>query len=138
MNHVDHAIEIALVAHEGQCDKTGRSYFEHCRRVADAVQGDDAKVVAYLHDVVEKGRGWTFDRLREEGFSPEIVRAVDAMTRRDKEEWAHFVRRAGANGLARPVKRADLEDNLAQMQSLGEDGEKYIEGLALLGVHQQL
>lgn len=132
MNHVDHAIEIALVAHEGQTDKTGRSYFEHCRRVADAVQGDETKVVAYLHDVVEKGRGWTLDRLREEGFSPQITAAVDALTRRDEEGWEDFVRRAGANALARPVKQADLEDNLAQVRTLGEDGAKYAEGLVLL------
>ncbi|AOF93267.1 HD domain protein (plasmid) [Sinorhizobium sp. RAC02] len=70
MNHVNHAIEIALVAHEGQMDKTGHPYFEHCRRVAEAVQGNETKVVAYLHDVVEKGREWTLDRLREEGFPP--------------------------------------------------------------------
>jgi (p)ppGpp synthase/HD superfamily hydrolase len=132
MNHLDHAIEIALAAHEGQTDKTGRSYFEHCRRVADAVQADDTKIVAYLHDVAEKGRGWTLDRLREEGFSPEIVAAVDALTRRDQEEWDDFVHRAGANSLARPVKQADLEDNLAQVQTLGEDGTKYVEGLVLL------
>ena len=132
MNHADHAIEVALVAHEGQMDKTGLSYFEHCRRVADAVQGDKAKVVAYLHDIVEKGKGWTLDRLREEGFPREIIAAVDALTRRDNEAWEDFVRRAGANALARPVKQADLEDNLAQVQTLGEDGAKYLEGLALL------
>ena len=132
MNHVDHAIEVALVAHEGQTDKTGRSYFEHCRRVAEAVQGNEAKVVAYLHDVVEKGRGWTLDRLRKEGFSPEIIAAVDAMSRRDEEAWEDFVRRAAANTLAWPVKQADLEDNLAQVQMLGEDGAKYAEGLVLL------
>jgi (p)ppGpp synthase/HD superfamily hydrolase len=132
MNHIGHAIEVALAAHEGQTDKTGRSYFEHCRRVADAVQADDAKIVAYLHDVAEKGRGWTLDRLREEGFSPEIVTAVDALTRRDQEAWNDFVHRAGANSLARLVKQADLEDNLAQVQTLGEDGTKYVEGLVLL------
>lgn len=132
MKHIDHAINVALVAHEGQTDKTGRSFFEHCRRVADGVPGEDAKVVAYLHDVVEKGRGWTLDRLREEGFSPEVLGAVDAMTRGEGEAWVDFVQRARANTLARPVKQADLEDNLAQLQTLGEDGKKYQDGLALL------
>ena len=36
------------------------------------------------------------------------------------------------NPLARSVKQADLEDNLAQRQTFGEDGTKYQEGLALL------
>ena len=51
---------------------------------------------------------------------------------RGGEEWADFVQRAGANPLARSVKQADLEDNLAQRQTFGEDGTKYQEGLALL------
>ena len=69
MNHLDHAMLVAQSAHEGQSDKSGQSYFEHCRRVASSVTDDTEKVVAYLHDVVEKGNGWTLDRLREEGFS---------------------------------------------------------------------
>lgn len=133
-DHVDHATGIALVAHEGQVDKIGHPYFELCRRVAEAVQGNEAKVVAYLHDVVEKGRGWTIDRLKEEGFPPEIIVAVDTMTHRDGEAWEDFVRRAGTNSLARPVKQADLEDNLAQVQTLGEDGTKYADGLVLLNM----
>ncbi|AOF92816.1 hypothetical protein BSY16_4190 (plasmid) [Sinorhizobium sp. RAC02] len=54
------------------------------------------------------------------------------MTHRDGEAWEDFVRRAGKNSLARPVKQADLEDNLAQVQTLGQDGTKYAEGLVLL------
>ncbi len=132
MNHLDHAIQIAQSAHEGQSDKTGRPYFEHCRRVAATVSGDTGKIVAYLHDVVEKGKGWTLDRLREEGFPSEVVRAVDAMTRRTEEEWEAFVRRAASNPVANPVKRADLEDNLSQVQTIGEDGEKYLRALRMV------
>ncbi|MFB9794979.1 HD domain-containing protein [Shinella granuli] len=132
MNHLDHAILVAQSAHEGQSDKIGRSYFEHCRRVAAAVADETGKVVAYLHDVVEKGKGWTLDRLREEGFPPDIVGAVDAMTRRADEEWETFVRRAASNPVANPVKRADLEDNLSQVQTIGEDGEKYLNALRIV------
>ena len=108
MQHLDHAIQIALEAHEAQADKTGRPYFEHCQRVALLVSGDEARIVAYLHDVVEKGRNWTLDRLREEGFPPAIISAVDAMTRRAGEPDDAFVRRAASNPLALPVKKADL------------------------------
>lgn len=82
MNHLDCAILVAQSTHEGQSDKAGQSYFEHCRRVASSVTNKIEKVVAYLHDVVEKGKGWTLDRLREEGFSPDVVGAVDTMRRR--------------------------------------------------------
>jgi len=54
------------------------------------------------------------------------------MSRRGEEAWEDFVLRAAANTLAQPVKQADLEDNLAQVQMLGEDGAKYAEGLVLL------
>ncbi len=53
---LDHAIEVASKAHAGQTDKLGNPYIQHCRRVAFAVSGQDRKIVAYLHDVVEKAR----------------------------------------------------------------------------------
>ncbi|PDT02862.1 metal-dependent phosphohydrolase [Rhizobium chutanense] len=132
MQHLDHAIQIALEAHEGQADKTGRPFFEHCQRVALLVSGDESRTVAYLHDVVEKGSGWTLDRLREEGFPSAIISAVDALTRRQDESDDDFVRRAASNPLALPVKQADLEDNLRQAEQTGQKTEKYQHGLNLL------
>ncbi|AIC30889.1 metal-dependent phosphohydrolase HD domain-containing protein (plasmid) [Rhizobium etli bv. mimosae str. IE4771] len=132
MQHLDHAMQVAMDAHDGQTDKTGRPFFEHCQRVALLVSGDEARTVAYLHDVAEKGSGWTLDRLREEGFPPAIISAVDALTRRSDEPDEEFVRRAAANPLALPVKRADLEDNLRQAEQTGKDKEKYQRGLDLV------
>ncbi|MDL2406229.1 metal-dependent phosphohydrolase [Rhizobium calliandrae] len=132
MQHLDHAIHVALEAHEGQADKIGRPYFEHCQRVALLVSGEEAQTIAYLHDIVEKGRGWTFDRLKEEGFPSAIISAVDALTRRSDESDAEFIRRAASNALALPVKRADLEDNLWQAEQTGGDAEKYRSGLDIL------
>lgn len=132
MQHLDHAINIALKAHEGQPDKIGRPFFEHCQRVALLVSGDEARTVAYLHDVIEKGRGWTLDRLKEEGFSRKVLSAVDALTRRPDEAYDDFVRRALSNPLSRPVKKADLEDNLWQAEQSGMDAEKYLRGLEIV------
>ncbi|WP_064693122.1 HD domain-containing protein [Rhizobium aegyptiacum] len=132
MQHLDHAMQVAFEAHKGQVDKTGRPFFDHCQRVALLVSGDDARTVAYLHDVAEKGSGWTLDRLQEEGFPPAIISAVDALTRRAEEPDDEFVRRAASNPLALPVKQADLEDNLRQAEQAGKDAEKYQRGLDLL------
>jgi (p)ppGpp synthase/HD superfamily hydrolase len=129
---IDKAIAIATEAHEGQSSKTGGPFIDHVRRVAENVAGEDEKQVAWLHDVVEKGPGWTFERLRAEGFSEAVVDAVDAMSKRDGEEYFAFVRRSIENPLARPVKRADLTDNLAQMRQMGGDGSKFAEGLRIL------
>lgn len=126
------AIQIAAEAHQGQQDKVGNPYFDHCRRVAERVAGDKERIIAFLHDVPEKGSGWTLDRLRQEGFSPSVIAAVDALTRRLGEADDAFVRRAASNPLARPVKQADLEDNFVQAEQAGLDTSKYIDGLALL------
>jgi (p)ppGpp synthase/HD superfamily hydrolase len=99
--------------------------------VAAVVSLVEEKIVAYLHDVVEKG-GWSIERLRSEGFSEPIVSAVDALTKREGENDEVFVRRAASNGLARPVKEADLNDNLKQAEAAGLDAANYIRGLKTL------
>lgn len=130
--HSDHARQIAIEAHEGQLDKVGNPYFAHCERVASLVFGDEERTVAYLHDVVEKGRSWTLDRLKEEGFSTAVVDAVHTLTRQDGEDEDHFLQRCISNHLARPVKRADLEDNLVQAEQAGLDTSKFVCGLKFL------
>lgn len=132
MTNLARALEIANEAHDGQVDKAGEPYIEHLRRVAGAVDALDEKIVAYLHDVVEKGEGWNRDWLECAGFSPQILAAIDALTRHKGEDDAAFVRRAASNALARAVKRADLEDNRRQAVAAGKSTGKYDEGLAIL------
>jgi hypothetical protein len=80
-----------------------------------AVQGDEARMAAVLHDVVEDA-GVTLDELREMGFPEAVVEAVDALTKRDDERgtdgYLDFVSRAGKNDIARAVKLADIADNM--------------------------
>jgi (p)ppGpp synthase/HD superfamily hydrolase len=132
MSILDRAVKIAGEVHALQRDKTGRPYVEHCRRVADAVASKDEKAVAYLHDVIEKGEGWTQARLEDAGFGPDISAAVDAMSRRQGEEYFAFVRRAASDRLALPVKRADLEDNIWQSRQVGASASKYEKAISIL------
>jgi (p)ppGpp synthase/HD superfamily hydrolase len=125
------AVRIATNAHRGQTGKDGRPYIEHCERVAMRVE-PALRPIAYLHDVVEKSDGWSLDRLRLDGFPEAMIKAVDALTRREGEDEDTFISRAAANPLALPVKRADLEDNLQQVLANGGDQERYRHGLALL------
>ena len=126
------AREVAVHAHAGQRDKAGEPYIRHCQRVADAVQGDKAKTVAFLHDVLEKSPGWTAERLLDAGFSPEVVAAVESLTRRPGETKDALTIRAAANPLSLEVKRADLDDNLAQLERQGKNGAEYGRRLHLL------
>lgn len=111
MSTLERAISIAAEAHAGQCDKGGAPYILHVLRVMMRVSGDEARISAVLHDLVED-TPWTLDGLREEGFGEAVVTAVDALTRREGEVYLDFCRRAAENELARQVKLADLDDNL--------------------------
>jgi hypothetical protein len=73
-----------------------------------------AMMVAVLHDVVEDGPGWTFDRLAKEGIPDAVVDAVAYLTKKTEEEndYEAFILRAAKHPVARRVKLADLEDNL--------------------------
>jgi (p)ppGpp synthase/HD superfamily hydrolase len=86
------------------------------------VEGDEARIAAVLHDLVEDTE-WTLEALRAEGFGDAVVDAIDGLTRRDGEVYLDFCRRAGTNEIARVVKLADLEDNLdpARIAALPEE-----------------
>lgn len=118
------AVAVAADAHAGQQDKNGAPYILHPLRVMLRVEGEEARIVAALHDVVEDSAGrWTLDGLRTAGFPQAVVDAVDAITRRPDEEYADFVVRAARNPLAKQVKLADLQDNM-DMTRLAATGDK--------------
>ena len=108
---VEDAIEIAVEAHRGQTDKAGQPYVLHPLRLMAQMRTPVEQIAAVLHDVVEDS-DWTLDRLRERGFSDEVVTAIGCLTRRDGELYEAFIERAAAHPLARRVKLADVEDNL--------------------------
>jgi (p)ppGpp synthase/HD superfamily hydrolase len=66
---LERAIAIAAEAHAGQVDKAGAPYVLHPLRMMLRMSSIDERIVAVLHDVCEDCPGWTFDRLRREGFS---------------------------------------------------------------------
>jgi (p)ppGpp synthase/HD superfamily hydrolase len=139
MSSLERAIAIAAEAHAGQVDKAGAPYVLHPLRMMLAVATPQERIVAVLHDVCEDCPGWSFERLREEGFSPEIVAALDSVTKREGEAYPDFVRRAAANPIGRSVKLADLRDNcdLSRIASPTADDlrriEKYREAIVSLG-----
>jgi (p)ppGpp synthase/HD superfamily hydrolase len=110
MATIEKALQIAAKAHEGQKDKEGLPYILHPVRVMMAVEGEEARIVAVLHDVVED-TSVTIDDLRREGFSDGVLAAVLCVTHTKSEPYADYVIRCKANAVARRVKLADLEDN---------------------------
>jgi guanosine-3',5'-bis(diphosphate) 3'-pyrophosphohydrolase len=111
MSTLERAIAIAAEAHAGQVDKAGAPYILHPLRVMHRVHSAAERIVAVLHDLVED-TPWTLEALEAEGFAPEVLAAVDALTRRDGERYEAFVARAGADPVGRAVKLADLAENM--------------------------
>lgn len=105
------ALIIAEKAHEGQKDKAGKNYFGHPLRVSDRFYKEEERCVAMLHDVVED-TDVTLEQLREEGFGDVVIEAIDAITRREGEEYGQFIERVKENPIALRVKIEDLKDNL--------------------------
>lgn len=111
MPTLEEAVRIAAEAHAGQRDRYGAPYLLHPLRVMLRMRTDAERMAAVLHDVVEDTE-WTLERLRAAGFPAEVVSAVDAVTRREGEDYDAFVRRAARDPIGRAVKLADVEDNL--------------------------
>jgi (p)ppGpp synthase/HD superfamily hydrolase len=70
----------------------------------------EERIVAVLHDVVEDSH-WTLEALAEEGFSPSVLQALEALTKLPGEDRMSAARRAAVNPLARSVKLADNAEN---------------------------
>jgi hypothetical protein len=47
--------------------------------------------------------GWTFERLKGEGFSDDVLAALDSVTKREGEPYEEFVLRATASAAAKPI-----------------------------------
>lgn len=104
------AILVAAHAFDGATDRQGDPYIAHAIRVMNDVDGDDAKIVALLHDTLEWG-DLTWSELSQMGFSQRVLAAIDALTDREGEALSEQVSRIRSNPLALRIKIADIRDN---------------------------
>ena len=111
MATLERAIEIAARAHAGQVDKAGQAYILHPLRVMLRMKSAHERMAAVLHDVVED-TPVSLQQLVAEGFAPEVIAAVEALTKRPGESRMDAARRAAADPVARQVKLADNAENM--------------------------
>lgn len=111
MPTLEDSIVVAAQAYRGETDKAGRPLILHALRVMFCLDSDLERIVGVLHDVIEDG-GYSLDRLRAMGYSEEVLRALDCLTKREGETYDQFVERIKTDPIARRVKIADLRDNL--------------------------
>lgn len=110
MNDVERAVQLAIFAHKGQVDKAGKPYIMHPIAVASMQDTEEGFIVGMLHDVVEDS-DLTLDDLLKQGFSNEVVEAVELLTHSKDEDYMTYVKRLKGNELAIKVKIADLTHN---------------------------
>ena len=124
--NLERAIQIAVEAHAGAKDRGDKAYILHPISVMMRCETDEEKIVAILHDVVED-TDWTFEALREEGFSETIIEALKTVTKHSEDEdYDEFIQRSLKNEIGRKVKIADLKENL-DVTRIGELTDKDLE-----------
>jgi (p)ppGpp synthase/HD superfamily hydrolase len=122
MATLERAIEIAARFHAGQVDKGGQPYLLHPLRLMFAMRTPQERMAAVLHDIVED-TDVTFADLTCEGFSQDVVAAIQALTKKPGESRIDAAHRAAANPIARAVKLADVMDNM-DLSRIADPSEK--------------
>jgi (p)ppGpp synthase/HD superfamily hydrolase len=131
------AMKIAFDAHKDQTDKTGLPYIFHPFHLAEQMTDEVTVCVALLHDVVED-TDITFDQLKKEGFTDEILQALKLLTHDESVPYMDYVKEIKTNSIAVKVKLADLKHNsdLTRMDVVDEwvirRTEKYQKAIELL------
>ena len=127
MSTLEKAIEIAAINHAGDTDKAGRPYLLHPLRLMFAVRTEFEMIAAVLHDVVED-TSISLEDLKNEGFHPDVIKAIEALTKKPGESRIEAAKRAASNAIARNVKLADVTDNM-DLKRISEPEDKDFERL---------
>lgn len=117
---------ISFKAHKHDYDKAGYPYFMHPHYLAAQFDDEDRVCVALLHDVIEDhGDKYTFEYLKEQGFSETIVEALRLLTHKKGVPYLDYIQAIKLNAVARDVKLADLKHNLDSRRLNGVVPPKY-------------
>lgn len=124
----DEALCIAIEAHEGQKDKSGKPYILHPMAVAERVAyaGEVYEVVAFLHDVLED-TAWTIDDL---DLDPHQLQGLMALTQNEDEPYFDYIERCASDPFGLLIKMADIDHNLSpeRQAKLPEQTRRSLEG----------
>ena len=123
LSNIEKCQLLAIMAHKGQKDKGGSPYIYHPAYVAQQVWNEDEQCVAWLHDVVEDS-DFTIAEIKCFGLPDNIVEAVEAITKREDEDYKTYIQRVKANTLAKKVKLEDLKHNMDTLRFTSKPTEK--------------
>ena len=131
------AIATAGYFHKEQRDRNNEIYIMHPLRIMFQMESYEEKIVAILHDVVEDTE-CSMEYLAEKVSSAEIVQALEAISRRENEEYFVYIHRVKQNSLAKSVKIKDLMDNLSRKGASVSLRHRYYKALEILCANSEL
>jgi hypothetical protein len=141
--HLSTALKLMAEVHENQVDKAGVPYVAHPVGVAALCTTIDEFCLGLIHDVVEDSSLTIEEISRCEIFPTEIIKALDAISKREGESREDYLKRVSQNDLAYQVKWNDIinntdPDRLALLPPTTQDFlvEKYQEAKYLLRTYR--
>ena len=105
------AITIACEAHQGQSSINGEPYILHPLRLLIKAKSNEERIIAILHDVIEKTNISLLD-LKNKGFDQNIISSIDSLSRRRSESYIEYIKRLMQNKISVKIKLLDLADNI--------------------------
>ena len=105
------AITIACESHQGQFSINGEPYILHPLRLLVKAKSNEEKIIAILHDVIEKTNISLAD-LKNKGFDQNIISSIDSLSRRGSESYFEYIERLMNNKISVKIKLLDLADNI--------------------------
>ena len=115
------AIIIACEAHQGQFSINGEPYILHPLRLFFKAKSNEEKIIAALHDVIEKSNISLAD-LKNKGFEQNIISSIDSLSRRRGESYVDYIGRLMQNRISVKIKLLDLADNIKMHSENNENG----------------
>lgn len=108
---LEKAIQIAVLAHNGQVDKGGQPYILHPISVMMKMDTIEEKIVAILHDSIEDSN-IKKEELIAFGIPKKLVDEIDLLTRKNGDSYMQYISKVKTGKIAKKVKLADLETNM--------------------------
>ena len=115
------AITIACEAHQGQSSINGEPYILHPLRLLIKAKSNEERIIAILHDVIEKTNISLLD-LKNKGFDQNIISSIDSLSRRRNESYIEYIERLMQNKISVKIKLLDLVDNIKIHSENNKDG----------------
>ena len=115
------AIIIACEAHQGQSSINGEPYILHPLRLLIKAKSNEERIIAILHDVIEKTNISLAD-LKNKGFDQNIISSIDSLSRRSSESYIEYIERLMQNKISAKIKLLDLADNIKMHSENNENG----------------